>query len=36
MEGEEVTVSGKLIIDNGAEKRIRVNNYELIDDTYFE
>ena len=36
MEGEEVMVKGKLIIDNGTEKRVRVSAYDLIDDAYLE
>ena len=36
MEGEEVEVKGKLIIDNGGDKRIRVSTYDLIDDAYYE
>ena len=36
MEGEEVAVRGKLIIDNSGDKRVRVSTYDLIDDTYYE
>ena len=36
MEGEEVAVKGKLIIDNSGDSRIRVSTYDLIDDTYYE
>ena len=36
MEGEEVAVRGKLIIDNSGDKRIRVSTYDLIDDAYYE
>ena len=36
MEGEEVEVKGRLVIDNAGDKRISVRTYDLIDDTYFE
>ena len=36
MEGEEVEVKGRLVIDDSGNKRISVRTYDFIDDGYFE
>jgi len=36
VEGEEVEVKGRLVIDDNGDKRIRVRTYDFIDDSYLE
>jgi hypothetical protein len=36
MEGEEVEIKGRLVVDNDGNQRISVRAYDFIDDTYDE